>query len=278
MLLAAAERWTRGLHRRRSRHDGRAAPAPGSGLVRPLRPQGRRLRRGHRSRPRWSGPPRNAWAPGSAPCMGRPSSARSSPRRRRPTAPEEKAEHRRPPPDHVEVKVVDPATDRRAPPVARSGEICARGYQVMTGYLDMPNATAETIDADGWVHTGDLGDDGRARLRPHHRPDQGHDHPRRGEHLPAGDRGRPRGAPQGARCRGRRTAEPRVGRERRGSGHGRRRPGGRAHRHGAARPPARAASRRTRHRSSGTSPTRSRRTPWESCRSSASRTPSWREN
>jgi fatty-acyl-CoA synthase len=37
------------------------------------------------------------------------------------------------------------------------GEIWARGYQAMLGYFEMPGRTAETIDPDGWVHTGDLG-------------------------------------------------------------------------------------------------------------------------
>ena len=68
----------------------------------------------------------------------------------------EKAETAGRPLDHVEVKVVDTVTGRTLP-CGEPGEICARGYQVMTGYLDMPDATAETIDADGWLHTGDLG-------------------------------------------------------------------------------------------------------------------------
>ncbi len=56
---------------------------------------------------------------------------------------------------HVEAKVVDPATGRTVPR-GRPGELCARGYLVMLGYWNDPNATRETIDRARWMHTGDL--------------------------------------------------------------------------------------------------------------------------
>ena len=56
----------------------------------------------------------------------------------------------------IEVRVVDPETGKELPP-GTQGEVCCRGYNVMKGYYDNPRATAETIDADGWLHSGDLG-------------------------------------------------------------------------------------------------------------------------
>ena len=56
---------------------------------------------------------------------------------------------------HIEVKIIDPATGATLP-VDTPGELCTRGFHVMMGYYDMPEATAATVDADGWLHTGDL--------------------------------------------------------------------------------------------------------------------------
>jgi len=54
----------------------------------------------------------------------------------------------------VEVKIVDPATGGECTP-DQSGELCCRGYNVMKGYYNNPNATADAIDGNGWLHTGD---------------------------------------------------------------------------------------------------------------------------
>ena len=56
---------------------------------------------------------------------------------------------------HVEVKVVDPV-DGGTVPRGQTGELCTRGYSVMLGYWQDPEKTAEAVDADGWMHTGDL--------------------------------------------------------------------------------------------------------------------------
>jgi fatty-acyl-CoA synthase len=56
---------------------------------------------------------------------------------------------------HVEVKIVDPDSGATVA-TAERGELCTRGYSVMIGYWNDPERTAEAIDADGWMHTGDL--------------------------------------------------------------------------------------------------------------------------
>ena len=56
----------------------------------------------------------------------------------------------------VEVSIRDPRTNAVAA-IGEQGEICCRGYNVMTGYNDNSQATAAAVDKDGWLHTGDLG-------------------------------------------------------------------------------------------------------------------------
>jgi fatty-acyl-CoA synthase len=56
---------------------------------------------------------------------------------------------------HVEIRIADPASGETLPR-GESGEFQTRGYSVMLGYWDDPARTAEAIDADGWMHTGDL--------------------------------------------------------------------------------------------------------------------------
>ncbi len=68
--------------------------------------------------------------------------------------------------DEIEVRVVDPETGEDCAPGV-PGELLCRGYNIMKGYYKMPEATEKAIDADGWLHSGDLGtvdEDGYYRI------------------------------------------------------------------------------------------------------------------
>lgn len=56
---------------------------------------------------------------------------------------------------HVDCKVIDPETGEEVPEGV-NGEFCSRGYNTMKGYYKMPEATKDTVDAEGWLHSGDL--------------------------------------------------------------------------------------------------------------------------
>jgi fatty-acyl-CoA synthase len=57
---------------------------------------------------------------------------------------------------HVQIKIVDPATGETLP-LNQPGEFCTKGYSVMLGYWNEPEMSADAIDGDGWMHSGDLG-------------------------------------------------------------------------------------------------------------------------
>ena len=56
---------------------------------------------------------------------------------------------------HIECKIIDPETGEEVGPGV-NGEFCSRGYNTMKGYYKMPQATRDTVDAEGWLHSGDL--------------------------------------------------------------------------------------------------------------------------
>ena len=56
---------------------------------------------------------------------------------------------------HVLCKIIDPETGNELPDGV-NGEFCSKGYNTMKGYYKMPQETAQTVDKDGWLHSGDL--------------------------------------------------------------------------------------------------------------------------
>jgi fatty-acyl-CoA synthase len=111
--------------------------------------------------------------------------------------------------EQVDVKVIDPASGQVVP-CGVVGEFCLRGYTTMQEYFGMPDATGATIDDEGWLHTGDRGImDSRGYLQVSGRLKEVII--RAGEHLPPGDRGRPRAAPGNQRNRRRRAAGRQLG-------------------------------------------------------------------
>ena len=80
-------------------------------------------------------------------------------------SPDDRAETLGSPLPQTEVQVIEVMTGDPVP-IGQPGELCARGYMVMRGYHDAPQATAAAIDAEGWYHTGDLASlDSRGYLR-----------------------------------------------------------------------------------------------------------------
>ena len=56
---------------------------------------------------------------------------------------------------YIECKIVDPDTGEELPD-GQNGEFCSRGYNTMKGYYKMPNETRDAVDAEGWLHSGDM--------------------------------------------------------------------------------------------------------------------------
>ena len=99
-------------------------------------------------------------------------------------------------PDEVRVGTIGKPMPGVETKLAEDGEFLVRGPSIMLGYRNDPEKTAEAIDADGWLHTGDIVDHRRRRLRDDRRPQEGADHQRRRQEHVAGqhraERSRPR--------------------------------------------------------------------------------------
>ncbi len=102
----------------------------------------------------------------------------------------------------IEVRIVELGSGRELPD-GRSGELCCRGHNVMLGYYHMPESTTQAIDAEGWLHTGDMAlrqPDGYYRITGRIKE---HDRPWRREHRPARNRRTALSASQGRAGTGR---------------------------------------------------------------------------
>ena len=96
-----------------------------------------------------------SWASRTARCSGQTEASPGITQTRPEDDAVDKAETVGIPLDHISVKIVDPGTGAVVP-CGVAGELCARSPMAMSGYDGMPEETAATIDADGWLHTGDL--------------------------------------------------------------------------------------------------------------------------
>ena len=113
-------------------------------------------------------------------------------------------------PDEYALGTVGKAVDGVELKLAADGELLVRGPVIMRGYRGQPEKTAETIDADGWLATGDIAHDRRRGLRDDHRPQEGTDHQRgRQEHVADQHRERDEGRPR--RSSGRRSRSATTG-------------------------------------------------------------------
>lgn len=90
------------------------------------------------------------------PCFGQTEASDVIAQAHRGDSAEDKSQRAGRPLEQVDVKVIDPASGEIVP-CGEVGEFCLRGYTTMREYFGMPEVTSATLDADGWLHTGDLG-------------------------------------------------------------------------------------------------------------------------